>query len=107
MVHGHTVPRSERDVVADVDDFADGLVAERHRGLPHHVPIHNLAGAQAARLDADQHVASSERGYRDLLETQIAGSVVDRRDGRGRSRYAHVEPSGRTAYLAPTPRSRS
>ena len=107
MVDEHAVPRPERHAVGDVDHLAHGLVAQRDGRFALHVPIHDLAGTQAARPDADKHLAPLERRERQLLEAEVAGGMIHGRGGRCRPHHTHAVPSGTIAYFAPAPRSRS
>ena len=99
--------RRKGHAIGHLDDLAYRLVPQRDGRLSLHVPIHDLARAEAARGDANEHFAPFERGQGEILEAQLVGGMVHRGGGRGRSHHTHAPPSGTIAYFAPAPRSRS
>jgi hypothetical protein len=73
------------DVLADLDDFADELVADHHRDgnrlLRPLIPLVDvqIGAADGGALDLDQHVVGARFGLGHILEQAWRGLLLDER----------------------------
>ena len=66
------------DSLADLDDLARDLVSEHQRRFLDTIPLHHVAAAYAAGLDAHEQLAGPDLRRRHLLEPHVAILIIHR-----------------------------